>query len=119
MSGPIIRPYGDTTGDGMVQMSFTLPIEHSKVADGAALQLANKMGMDPALVVHSKPMGEGFTFFNRMFFAQSDRPALILDDRSNGGGQAANYVIEVLARHRLSGWKDREGLVFDTPGGAI
>lgn len=62
MTSPI-RPYGDTTGDGMVQLSFTLPIAHSKVADGAALQLANKMGMDPALVVHSKPMGEGFTFF--------------------------------------------------------
>ena len=59
----VIRPYGDTTGDGMVQVSFTLPIEHSKVAEGAALQLANKMGMDPALVVHAKPMGEGFTFF--------------------------------------------------------
>jgi beta-lysine 5,6-aminomutase beta subunit len=58
-----IRPYGDTTGDGMVQLSFTLPIAHSKVADGAALQLANKMGMDPALVVHSKPMGPDFTFF--------------------------------------------------------
>ena len=58
-----IRPYGDTTGDGMVQLSFTLPIQHSKVAEGAAVQLANKMGMDPALVVHAKPMGEGFTFF--------------------------------------------------------
>jgi beta-lysine 5,6-aminomutase beta subunit len=60
--GPI-RPYGDTTGDGMVQLSFTLPMPHSKVAEGAAAQLANKMGMDPALVVHAKPMGEGFTFF--------------------------------------------------------
>ncbi|MFE6511149.1 OAM dimerization domain-containing protein [Nocardioides sp. NPDC057767] len=59
----IIRPYGDTTGDGMVQVSFTLPIKHSKVADGAALQLANKMGMEPAMVVHSKPMGDDFTFF--------------------------------------------------------
>ena len=59
----LIRPYGDTTGDGMVQLSFTLPIAHSKVAEGAAVQLANKMGMDPALVVHAKPMGEGFTFF--------------------------------------------------------
>jgi len=49
-----IRPYGDTTGDGMVQLSFTLPMPHSKVAEGAAVQLANKMGMDPALVVHSK-----------------------------------------------------------------
>ena len=58
-----IRPYGDTTGDGMVQLSFTLPIAHSKVADGTALQLANKMGMDPALVAHSKPMGPDFTFF--------------------------------------------------------
>jgi len=59
----LIRPYGDTTGDGMVQLSFTLPIKHSKVADGAALQLANKMGMEPAMVVHSKPMGDDFTFF--------------------------------------------------------
>jgi len=59
----IVRPYGDTTGDGMVQMSFTLPIPHSKRAEGAAQQLAAKMGLDPALVVHAKPMGEGFTFF--------------------------------------------------------
>jgi beta-lysine 5,6-aminomutase beta subunit len=59
----ILRPYGDTTGDGMVQMSFTLPMPHSKVAEGAALQLANKMGMDPALVVHHKAMGPDFTFF--------------------------------------------------------
>jgi beta-lysine 5,6-aminomutase beta subunit len=61
--GPILRPYGDTTGDGMVQLSFTLPMPHSKVAEGAAAQLANKMGMDPALVVHAKPMGPDFTFF--------------------------------------------------------
>ena len=59
----IVRPYGDTTGDGMVQLSFTLPVPHSKHAEGAAVQLANKMGMDPALVAHSKPLGPGFTFF--------------------------------------------------------
>ena len=63
----ILRPYGDTTGDGMVQVSFTLPISslgaNSKVAEGAAEQLASKMGIDPALVVHAKPMGPDFTFF--------------------------------------------------------
>jgi beta-lysine 5,6-aminomutase beta subunit len=59
----IVRPYGDTTGDGMVQMSFTLPLAHSKKAEGAALQLAKKMGMDPAMVVHAKAMGPDFTFF--------------------------------------------------------
>jgi beta-lysine 5,6-aminomutase beta subunit len=59
----IVRPYGDTTGDGMVQLSFTLPVPHDKRAEGAALQLAHKMGMDPAMVVHAKPMGTDFTFF--------------------------------------------------------
>ena len=59
----VVRPYGDTTGDGMVQLSFTLPVPNSKVAEGAAVQLANKMGMDPALCVHSKAMGPDYTFF--------------------------------------------------------
>ncbi|GAA1974922.1 B12-binding domain-containing protein [Terrabacter lapilli] len=61
--GRVIRPYGDTTGDGMVQMSFTLPLPHDKLAEGAALQLARKMGLDPALLVHAKAMGPDFTFF--------------------------------------------------------
>ena len=37
----------------------------------------------------------------------------------NGGGQAANYILEVLSRKYLSGWKDRDGLPFNTPAGAI
>ncbi|MGI8529714.1 MAG: OAM dimerization domain-containing protein [Geodermatophilaceae bacterium] len=64
----IVRPYGDTTGDGMVQLSFTLPIPYEDPAgparaEGAALQLAAKMGLDPAMVVHAKPVGAAFTFF--------------------------------------------------------
>ena len=64
----IVRPYGDTTGDGRVQVSFTLPVpfgdetERAR-AEGAALQLATKMGLDPAMVVHAKGMGPHFTFF--------------------------------------------------------
>nr|WP_293775173.1 OAM dimerization domain-containing protein [Sporichthya sp.] len=59
----MIRPYGDTTDDGMVQVSFTLPIPHDARAEGAALQLAAKMGLDPAMVVHTRGMGPDFTFF--------------------------------------------------------
>ena len=59
----MVRAYGDTTGDGMVQLSFTLPLPHDKRAEGAALQLAKKMGMEPAMLVHAKAMGSGFTFF--------------------------------------------------------
>ena len=63
MNKNVVRPYGDTTGDGMVQTSFTLPIPHDKKAEGAALQLAAKMGMDPAMLVHASQVGDGFTFF--------------------------------------------------------
>jgi beta-lysine 5,6-aminomutase beta subunit len=64
----VVRPYGDTTGDGRVQVSFTLPVPFSTPAEqaraeGAALQLAAKMGLAPAMVVHAKGMGTGFTFF--------------------------------------------------------
>jgi beta-lysine 5,6-aminomutase beta subunit len=65
--GDVVRPYGDTTGDGRVQLSFTLPVpfgtpsERAR-AEGAALQLAAKMGLDPAMVVHAKGIGPDFTF---------------------------------------------------------
>ena len=67
----VVRPYGDTTGDGMVQTSFTLPVPPGPRAEGAALQLAQKMGLEPAMVVHSHGIGGGggaagegaFTFF--------------------------------------------------------
>jgi beta-lysine 5,6-aminomutase beta subunit len=68
VSGQVIRPYGDTTGDGRVQVSFTLPVpygtdEERALAEGAALQLAAKMGLEPAMVVHAKGMGTAHTFF--------------------------------------------------------
>ena len=68
MSGNVVRPYGDTTGDGRIQVSFTLPVpfgtgpEQAR-AEGAAMQLAGKMGLDPAMVVHAKGMGPDYTFF--------------------------------------------------------
>jgi tricorn protease len=40
----------------------------------------------------------GYTYFNRYFFAQQDRQGVIVDERYNGGGSAADYIIEVLAR---------------------
>ena len=68
MTGTVLRPYGDTTGDGQIQVSFTLPLafgneEERALAEGAALQLAGKMGLEPAMVVHAKAMGPDFTFF--------------------------------------------------------
>jgi tricorn protease len=87
--------------------------------EGNRRKVAEKSGGKIAYVYMPDTGGQGFEHFNRMFFAQVDKQALIVDDRRNGGGQAANYVTELLARPYLGSWKDRDGLVFDTPGGAI
>jgi beta-lysine 5,6-aminomutase beta subunit len=57
-----IKPYGDWTDDGKVQLSFTLPIVEGVRARRAALALAEKMGFNRPMVVHMKGMGE-YTFF--------------------------------------------------------
>ena len=62
----------------------------------------------------------GYSAFNRMFFAQVDKQGIILDERSNAGGQAANYITDVLSREYLSGWKYRsDEMMFSTPAGAL
>jgi tricorn protease len=61
----------------------------------------------------------GYGNFNRYFFAQVDKDAVILDERFNGGGKAADYIIDYLRRPLLNYWAAREGKVYTTPGGAI
>lgn len=58
-----VKPYGDTLNDGMMQLSFTLPVPHGDEADEAARQLAKKMGLEEPNVVYSVDLGIGYTFF--------------------------------------------------------
>ena len=58
-----VRPYGDALDDGLVQMSFTLPLPPGEHAAGVALHLAERMGFEKAQIVHMKGMGLEHTFF--------------------------------------------------------
>lgn len=58
----VIRPYGDETGDGAVQLSFTLPVAHGERARQAALALVRDMGFERIQIVHMKAMGTAHTF---------------------------------------------------------
>ena len=40
----------------------------------------------------------GYTSFNRYYFAQQDKQGVVVDERYNGGGSAADYIIDVLQR---------------------
>jgi beta-lysine 5,6-aminomutase beta subunit len=59
----VVRPYGDATNDGKVQVSFTLPVPSGPRGEGAARQLAERMGIRAPMVVHQKAMGPAYTFF--------------------------------------------------------
>ncbi len=63
--------------------------------------------------------GGGFTNFNRYFFAQIDREGAVIDERFNGGGQVADYIVDHLNRTELSRWTTRYGEDFTTPQNAI
>lgn len=40
----------------------------------------------------------GYTSFNRYYFAQQDRQGVVVDERFNGGGSAADYIVDLLGR---------------------
>lgn len=58
-----IKPYGDTLNDGLVQVSFTLPVPYGEEGMEAAKQLALKMGLEEPSAVHMKDLGVGYTYF--------------------------------------------------------
>jgi len=58
-----IRPYGDTANDGIVQLSFTLPLPLNARAHEAARRYAMLMGISNPLVAHAESIDKAFTFF--------------------------------------------------------
>jgi tricorn protease len=40
----------------------------------------------------------GYTSFNRYYFSQQEKKGAVVDERYNGGGSAADYIIDVLGR---------------------
>ena len=58
-----VKPYGDTLDDGLMQMSFCLPVPHGRQAEEAAKLLMGKLGFGDPLVTTMEAMGPGLTFF--------------------------------------------------------
>jgi beta-lysine 5,6-aminomutase beta subunit len=58
-----VRPYGDQLGDGVVQLSFTLPVPHGPAARKTAIALAAQLGLRRPEVVHHQRLLDGYTHF--------------------------------------------------------
>jgi tricorn protease len=61
----------------------------------------------------------GYTNFNRYFFSQLDKEGAVVDERFNGGGQAADYIIDYLKKPLNSLWAVRDGEDFRQPFGTM
>ena len=61
----------------------------------------------------------GYTNFNRYYFTQLDKQGLVVDERFNGGGHAADYVIDYLRKPLNSYWAVRDGEDWRQPFGVM
>ena len=52
----------------------------------------------------------GFNNFNRYYFAQLDKEGAVIDERFNGGGSAADYIVDFLRKPVMNYWATREGM---------
>jgi beta-lysine 5,6-aminomutase beta subunit len=59
----LIRAYGDRRDDGMVQLSFTLPVPLSERAKEAARRFVSQMGLTDVKVHSAEAAADHFTFF--------------------------------------------------------
>jgi tricorn protease len=61
----------------------------------------------------------GHEYFKRYFFPQTYKDAIIVDERFNGGGQYADYYIDLLRRPFGAYWAMRYGADLKTPAASI
>ena len=63
--------------------------------------------------------GAGYDNFNRYYFAQVGKDAVIIDERFNEGGQLADWVVDFLNRPMRSRVATREGADWTSPSESI
>lgn len=103
----------------VVPVEDEIPLRNLAWIEGNRRKVDEMTGGRVAYVYLPDTAGGGYTNFNRYFFAQVGKEAAILDERFNGGGYIADYIIDYLRRPLLSYWTMREGRDITTPVEAI
>ncbi len=117
-----VGPSADGTGARTVQV---VPIPNERALRNRAWVEGNLRRVDEATggrvayVYVPNTAGAGHEYFKRYFFPQTDKEAVIVDERHNGGGQIADYYINILRRPWIANWAMRYGADLSTPQGAI
>ena len=102
-----------------------VPVESETALRNLAWIEANRRKVDEmsggklAYVYLPNTAGAGYTNFNRYYFAQVGKEGAVLDERFNGGGYLADYIIDYLRRPVMSFVMTREGETYSEPQEAI
>jgi C-terminal processing protease CtpA/Prc len=125
-SGKIIEitvgPNPDGSGSRTVQV---VPIANEAAlrnrdwVEGNLKKVDEATGGRVAYVYVPNTTTQGHDYFKRYFYPQSYKEAIIVDERFNGGGQAADYYIDILRRPLASYWAMRYGADLKTPAASI
>jgi beta-lysine 5,6-aminomutase beta subunit len=65
-----VKPYGDTRDDGVMQLSFTLPVPYTVKSTDVGKQFLERMGFHDVAVAEVKAIDPDFTFY--VAFARTD-----------------------------------------------
>jgi tricorn protease len=117
-----VGPNADGTGSRTVTVE---PLESESAlrnrdwVEGNLQKVTKATGGRVAYVYVPNTAAQGHEYFKRYFYPQSDRDAIIVDERFNGGGEVADYYIDHLRRPQTAYWTTRYGEDLRTPGAAI
>ena len=117
-----VGPNADGTGSRTVKV---VPIESEAAlrnrdwVEGNLRKVTEATKGRVAYVYVPNTAGLGHEYFKRYFYPQTGRDAVIVDERFNGGGQVADYYIDLLRRPLVSYWATRHGEPIRTPSAAI
>ncbi|MFC1716135.1 PDZ domain-containing protein, partial [Candidatus Poribacteria bacterium] len=103
----------------VVPISNDRGLRHRAWIEGNRRWVDEKSNGRVAYVYVPNTSREGYDSFNRYYYSHLDCDAVIIDERFNGGGSAADYIIDMLGRPLLSYWATREGKPFSTPNASI
>jgi beta-lysine 5,6-aminomutase beta subunit len=96
-----VKPYADHLGDGIVQLSFTLPVPYGLAARKAAQEWAAKMGFAYPEVVHYQELTDGYTYFVMFGEAKHTVDYASLSDEVFDIEYMSEDEIEAFARERI------------------
>jgi tricorn protease len=117
-----VGPNADGAGSRVVQvvpLESEAAIRNRDWVEGNLKKVDAATGGRVAYVYVPNTAQPGYDYFKRYFYPQSHKDAVIVDERFNGGGQIADYYIDILRRPLISYWAMRYGEDLKTPTASI